>query len=63
MTLLDQKIDVLLIVPNDLQKAAAAVQLAQREGVKVISYDRLVLESNFLAHLVELAVETPSAER
>ncbi|MCF6092892.1 substrate-binding domain-containing protein [Microaerobacter geothermalis] len=44
--LLDQNIDVLIIVPNDLQRAAAAVQMAQKEGVKVISYDRLVLKSN-----------------
>lgn len=44
--LLDQKIDVLIIVPNDLQKAAYAVSLAQKEGVKVISYDRLVTKSN-----------------
>jgi len=44
--LLDQKIDVLIIVPNDLQKSAAAVQLAQKYGVKVISYDRLVMKSN-----------------
>ncbi|MCL4516427.1 MAG: substrate-binding domain-containing protein [Firmicutes bacterium] len=44
--LLDQDIDVLIIVPNDLQKAAIAVQLAKREGVKVISYDRLVRKSN-----------------
>ncbi|KXG74707.1 sugar ABC transporter substrate-binding protein [Thermotalea metallivorans] len=44
--LLDQGIDVLVIVPNDLEKAAAAVELAKRQGVKVISYDRLVLKSN-----------------
>ncbi|WP_028992096.1 sugar ABC transporter substrate-binding protein [Thermoanaerobacter thermocopriae] len=44
--LLDQKIDVLIIVPNDLEKASYAVSLAQKEGVKVISYDRLVTKSN-----------------
>ncbi|MCC5911397.1 MAG: substrate-binding domain-containing protein [Clostridiaceae bacterium] len=44
--LLDQNIDVLILVPNDLNKAATAVELARREGVKVISYDRLVLNSN-----------------
>nr|WP_148866629.1 substrate-binding domain-containing protein [Thermosediminibacter litoriperuensis] len=44
--LLDQKIDVLILVPNDLQKASAAVQLAKKYGVKVISYDRLVTRSN-----------------
>lgn len=44
--LLDQGIDVLIIVPNDYEKASYAVELAKRQGVKVISYDRLVLGSN-----------------
>ncbi|AEF18038.1 periplasmic binding protein/LacI transcriptional regulator [Thermoanaerobacterium xylanolyticum LX-11] len=44
--LLDKKIDVLVIVPNDLKKASAAVEMAKKAGVKVISYDRLVLNSN-----------------
>ncbi len=44
--LLEQNIDVLIIVPNDLEKASAAVEMAKRQGVKVISYDRLVLRSN-----------------
>jgi len=44
--LLDQNIDVLIIVPNDLEKASYAVDLAKKQGVKVISYDRLVLRSN-----------------
>ncbi|MFZ5968488.1 MAG: sugar ABC transporter substrate-binding protein [Bacillota bacterium] len=44
--LLDQNIDVLIIVPNDLEKASNAVDLAKKQGVKVISYDRLVLRSN-----------------
>ena len=44
--LLEQNIDVLIIVPNDLEKAASAVEMAKRQGVKVISYDRLVLKSN-----------------
>lgn len=44
--LLDQDIDVLIIVPNDLEKASDAVKLAKNQGVKVISYDRLVLKSN-----------------
>ncbi|SMB99484.1 xylose-binding protein [Thermanaeromonas toyohensis ToBE] len=44
--LLDQQIQVLILVPNDLKKAATAVQMAKRQGVKVISYDRLVTESN-----------------
>jgi D-xylose transport system substrate-binding protein len=44
--LLGQGIDVLVIVPNDLEKAAYAVELAKRQGVKVISYDRLVKKAN-----------------
>ena len=44
--LLEQGIDVLIIVPNDLEKASSAVEMAKRQGVKVISYDRLVLKSN-----------------
>jgi len=44
--LLEQGIDVLIIVPTDYQKASYAVEMAKRQGVKVISYDRLVLNSN-----------------
>lgn len=44
--LLEQDIDVLIIVPNDLYKAANAVELAKRQGIPVISYDRLVMNSN-----------------
>ncbi len=40
--LLEQGIDLLIIVPNDLAKAAQAVKLAKDKGVPVISYDRLV---------------------
>jgi D-xylose transport system substrate-binding protein len=40
--LLSQKIDILVIIPKDLNRAAVAVQLAKKAGVKVISYDRLV---------------------
>ncbi len=49
--LLEQDIDVLIIVPNDLEKAANAVDLAKKEGVKVISYDRLVLNSDIDVYL------------
>jgi len=44
--LLKQDIDVLIIAPNDLYKAADAVELAKRQGIPVISYDRLVMNSN-----------------
>ncbi|BCB04252.1 sugar ABC transporter substrate-binding protein [Bacillus sp. KH172YL63] len=41
-TLISQGIDVLVIVPYNAEAAAAIVQKAHREGVKVVSYDRLV---------------------
>lgn len=44
--LLEQGIDVLIIVPNDYYKSADAVDLAKRQGIPVISYDRLVLNVN-----------------
>ena len=44
--LISHKIDVLVIVPHDLNQAAAAVQLAKRAGIKVISYDRLIRNAN-----------------
>ncbi len=44
--LLSQKIDVLIIVPHNLEAAAYAVQLAKKAGVKVISYDRLIRNAN-----------------
>lgn len=44
--LLSQGIDVLVLIPHDAQLAADAVALAKRAGVKVISYDRLVLKGN-----------------
>lgn len=40
--LLGKQIDVLVIVPHDLNQAATAVQAAKKAGVKVISYDRLI---------------------
>lgn len=39
-------IDVLVIIPYDCHKAAAAVNYAKKNGVKVISYDRLVLNAD-----------------
>ena len=44
--LLEQGIDVLIIVPNDYHKSADAVDLAKRQGIPVISYDRLILNTN-----------------
>ncbi len=44
--LLDQNIDILLIVPQDSEKSAEAVDLAKKKGVKVICYDRLIKNAN-----------------
>jgi D-xylose transport system substrate-binding protein len=44
--MIDQGIDVLVIIPHDANSAAAAVALAKRAGIKVVSYDRLVLNAN-----------------
>lgn len=38
-----QGIDILIIAPHDATSAAAIVDEAHKEGIKVISYDRLVL--------------------
>lgn len=40
--LIRKKIDILVIVPDDLNQAADAVIMAKKAGVKVISYDRLI---------------------
>lgn len=44
--LVSQNIDVLIIVPNDLKKASMAVGYAKSKGVRVISYDRLVVDAD-----------------
>lgn len=44
--LLNKQVDVLVIVPQDLKLAAQAVRIARRAGVKVISYDRLIRDTD-----------------
>lgn len=44
--LLEQDIDILVIVPHDAEKSSVAVQAAKKAGIKVISYDRLIRNSN-----------------
>ena len=39
-------IDVLVIIPHDAKSAATAVSYAKQNGVKVIAYDRLVLNAD-----------------
>lgn len=43
--LLNSGVNVLIVVPHDAEKAASIVQAAQRKGVPVISYDRLIKNS------------------
>ena len=43
--LLTQGIDVLVIVPHNAEVAGAMVEMAKKQGVPVISYDRLVRNS------------------
>lgn len=45
-SLIDEGIDVLILVPNDMEKASQAVALAKKAGVMVISYDRLVMDED-----------------
>lgn len=44
--LIDQGIDVLVLIPHDANSAATAVAMARKAGIRVISYDRLVLNAN-----------------
>ncbi len=40
--LIKQEVDILVIVPVNLETAAAIVKMAHKAGIKVISYDRLI---------------------
>lgn len=40
--LIDQKVDVLIIIPNDAYALTTVIDEAQKAGIKVISYDRLI---------------------
>ena len=44
--LLNKGIDVLIITPHDGAAAVAAVEAAKQEGVTVISYDRLITDTD-----------------
>lgn len=44
--LLDEKVNVLVIVPVDLNEAAKIIPLAHRYQVRVLSYDRLIKDCN-----------------
>ncbi|MBA4493987.1 D-xylose ABC transporter substrate-binding protein [Paenactinomyces guangxiensis] len=44
--LISQGVDVLVVVPHNAEAAASIVEKAHREGIKVISYDRLIRNSD-----------------
>jgi D-xylose transport system substrate-binding protein len=44
--LLSQGIKVLILAPHDASSASVIIEKADKAGVKVISYDRLVMDSN-----------------
>ena len=53
--LLSQQVDVLIVVPHNGEIAATIVEMAHREGVPVVSYDRLIKNSDvdlYLSHQV-----------
>ncbi|MEI5908575.1 sugar-binding protein [Bacillus spongiae] len=51
-TLLNKGIDVLIIAPQDGAAAGAAVDAAKDEGVTVISYDRLITDTDAVDYYV-----------
>jgi D-xylose transport system substrate-binding protein len=44
--LIDRKVDILVILPVDLQKAGEIVKLAKEASIGVISYDRLIQDAD-----------------
>ncbi|HZH32813.1 MAG TPA: substrate-binding domain-containing protein [Pyrinomonadaceae bacterium] len=53
--LLSQNVDVLIVVPHNGEIAATIVEMAHREGVPVISYDRLIRNADvdhYVSHQV-----------
>ena len=51
-TLLAKGIKVLLICPYDAAASASSVEMAKEEGVKVISYDRLITDTDAVDYYV-----------
>ncbi|WP_336791077.1 sugar ABC transporter substrate-binding protein [Paenibacillus sp. MMO-177] len=64
-TLINRGIKVLIICPQDGDAAAAAVEAAKKEGIKVISYDRLITNTDAVDYYVtfdSVAVGTAQAQ-
>ncbi|WP_405098540.1 sugar ABC transporter substrate-binding protein [Oceanobacillus sp. FSL H7-0719] len=51
-TLISKGIDVLIIAPHDAAAAGAAVEEAKRDDIKVISYDRLITDTDAVDYYV-----------
>lgn len=51
-TLISKGIKVLIICPFDVAAAASTVEMAKKEGVKVISYDRLITDTDGIDYYV-----------
>ncbi|WP_239619267.1 sugar ABC transporter substrate-binding protein [Cohnella mopanensis] len=62
-TLINKGIKVLIICPPDGDAAAAAVEAAKKEGIKVISYDRLITKTDAVDYYVTFdSVEVGKAQ-
>ncbi|SET63370.1 putative multiple sugar transport system substrate-binding protein [Oceanobacillus limi] len=51
-TLINKGIDVLIVAPHDAGAAGAGVELAKEEGITVISYDRLITDTDAVDYYV-----------
>ena len=64
-TLINKGIEILIICPQDGEAAAAAVESAKKEGITVISYDRLITNTDAVDYYVtfdSLAVGAAQAQ-
>jgi len=62
-TLINKGIKVLIICPPDGDAAAASVEAAKKEGIKVISYDRLITQTDAVDYYVTFdSVEVGKAQ-
>lgn len=50
-TIIDEGIDVLLILPYDKDGLSQCIKAAKKKGIKVIAYDRLILNSDIDAYV------------
>ena len=50
-SLIEKKVAALVIVPNNAKVLAKAVDMAKQAGIKVISYDRLILDADIDAYI------------